>query len=406
MSDPTRTTQIEETLLVIDDVISEIQRGYFRKPSFYNDISQMSSHSSFISGVNTALDYAGNIALKSELVDEREEGSVYRLTKAEYTELEKKAKSISNYSNVPYETCEDFLVILCFVNNITDMQTIANAVQVPELNDRNILRKPMFILSISRLEKIAFAASALDGLINMFKKYLNAADSISNKSSSGSDISSVLSAIGGAVSGMGSVAARLEIGTSEDALGNFMSELITGKRIPMTVIAKNPMMQLPSYVGKAFFGESPNPLSLVDIDQIFNKKIAAFPQITNGAGTSAFGFQNMGSLAQGMSLQSVVSKVLTGNASVIEGTKKARQVAAAVDKINTLIGTTSDTTVEMRRADNALPMMSALSAVLSGTDKTVFSSSSFQEGWVMANSVSNHLLDVKPNFIEAVRNFL
>ena len=389
----------------IEDGASEVQRGYFSKPSFYNDVSLSSSHSSFMSGVQTALNFAGNIARKNELVQERNSDTGYRLTEREYNELVKKASSIAAFSNIPQDICEDFLIILCFVDNITDMRTIADAVQVPELADPTIIQQPLAILSISRLEKVAFAASAIDGLINMFKRFLKVAQYNNNNSSNGNEIGSILNALGGIVSGLGGATARLNNGSAEDSLGNFLSELITGKRIPMTVIAKNPMLQSPSYTGKAFFGESPNALSNVDIDQLFCKKIAAFPRPSSGSGTTSFGFQNMGSFGNSMSVQSITSKILTGSTSISSGSKKERQVLNVTDKINTMLGTRNDEVLDLRRADTAIPFSSALSTVLSNTEKSEFSSDTFQNGWTLANSMSNHLLNTNPNFIEAVRRF-
>ena len=172
-----------------------VQNGVYKKPSFFGDNSLSSGFSSFLGGVNTALSYAGNIARKFETVDERDDKTGYRLTKSEYALLQKRASSISSYSKIPYDTCEDFLIILCFIDKINDMRKIADAVQIPELDDETIMLKPEMILNIPRLEKICFAASALDALINMFRKYINTAQMIDNNDKSGESISSIISSI-------------------------------------------------------------------------------------------------------------------------------------------------------------------------------------------------------------------
>lgn len=391
---------------------SEVQRGRYTKPGFYSDVSSSKGFANFATGIATASQFASSlVTLKSSFApNENERGTTFRLTEREYYELQKKAESISNFSGVPFDVCEDFLLILCYVDDIKDMIKIADAVQVSELANPKILRKPMSILSIQRLEKIAFAASALEGLINLYRKYIITANSMENKSDN-EDINSILDTIGALSSGLGgllggSSSAKLNNGDSEDAIGNFLSELVTGSRIPMNVIAKNPILQAPSYCGKAFFGESPNPLSNVDIDQLFAKKIGAFPKPSNGAGTSSFSFQNMGTFNGSMPLTSVVSKILTGSSSFTSGSKKARQIDSVVSSINSITGASANESVEMRRADNAIPIISALATTYSGFGKSVFSQSTFQNAWSLSNGVSNHLLNNDPTFIETMRRFL
>ena len=198
---------------------ADIQRGVYKKPSFFGDISISQVHQIFTAGVNAAVSYSGQISRKNELITTREVGNEYRLTVEEYDLLKKRAQSISNYAKIPYDTCEDFLIILCFVDQITDMIKIADAVQIEELANPAILRQPMQILNIRGLEKISFAAQAVDGLVNLYRKYLSSSQNVTNKSS-GDDASSILNALSSIVGGLGgSPGPRLE--TSE--LGNYLS---------------------------------------------------------------------------------------------------------------------------------------------------------------------------------------
>ena len=376
MADKTRTTQQEESSYNVDDGSAEVQRGKFATPGFFGDSSKSSGFGSFSSAVGMAASLIGTVAsLRASLVDTRNSRSkVFYLTKTEYTEIQKRAASIASGSNIPYDVVEDFLIILCSVDNIEDMTIIADGVQIEELADPSILRQPMAILAIRALDKIAYAASAVEGLVNLFKKYLTA--QAKTNPTAGEDIGSIirsLSSFLGGLGGLGGATARLNNAGADDALGHFLSELITGKRIPMNVIAKNPNLQLPSYAGKAFFGEAPTALSLVDMDQLFNKKIACFPKPSSGAGTTSFGLQNMGSMGSSIPIANFVSKMIFGNSSFTTGTKKARQIEAAVTKIRTFTGASATEKLDVRRADTAIPMMAAMSAVMSGTDGCVFS---------------------------------
>lgn len=380
-----------------------VQRGLYKKPGFFGDNSLSQNHQNFINGVQTALSYAGQISRKFDLVPKRDQNTGFRLTQAEYELLQKRARSISNYSKIPYDTVEDFLIIICFIDKLPDMKIVADAVQIDELYDQNILQKPEIILNIPGLEKICFAAQALDGLINMFRKYVQASQSTANQSKGGDDIGSVLGAISNLIGGFGGASLGPRLETSD--MGNFLSELISGKRIPTNVIAKNPMLQSPSYTGKAFFGEHANPLANVDVDQLFNKAIAVFPQFSSGAGTSSFVMQNFSSFQQEMPIQNFVSKFVTGSAD-IGSQRKLNQINGIVDKISSLAGAKPTDIIDVRRADNAIPMMMSISTTLSGFDKSVLSASTFQEGWINAQSVANQLMSIDPSFMEAARRFL
>jgi len=402
---PTFTSEPPQTYDVETDAVL-VQKGIARTPSFFADSSFSSAAKAFDLGVRTAATYAGHTSRKDEIVQTRTETSGFRLTQEEYALLQKRAGSIHGYSKVPYDTCEDFLIILCFVDKIKDMEKIADGVQIAELADESILRNPMAILNLPRLENIAFAAQALDGLVNLFRKYITTAQNTENKSQSGDDLGSIISSISSLVSGMGGMMSgsggpRLE--TAD--MGNFLSELITGNRIPMNVIAKNPMKQSPSYVGKAFFGEYNNPLSNVDIDELFNKVIAVFPKPSAGSGTSAFSMQNFSSFSGSMSVTGFVSKVMTGSANITSD-RKLNQVMSVVNKVTSLTGAKSTDIIEITRADNAIPMMMAMSTAFSGFDKSVFSGSTFQDGWMAAQSVAQQLSTTNPSFIEAARRFL
>lgn len=393
----------EESTYDVEADADKVQKGIYQRPTFFGDASTSQAFSQFMSGVQTALSYAGQASRKNETVTDRNQSTGYQLTIDEFKLLQKRATSISNYSKVPYDTCEDFLVILCFVDKIKDMEKIADAVQIAELANPDILRKPMLILNLPQLEKISFAAQALDGLVNLFRKYISTSSNSPNKGKS-EDTSSILSTISSLVGGFAggaSAGPRLETGD----MGNFLSELITGNRIPMNVIAKNPMLQLPSYIGKAFFGEFPNPMANVDIDQLFNKLIAIFPKNSSGAGTSSFGMQNFSSFSSSMSLTGFVSKVLTGS-SEITSQRKLNQVTSVMNKVISLTGASATDSVDIMRADNAIPLMMAMSSALSGFDKNIFSASTFQDGWIAAQAVAQQLSSTNPEFMEAARRFL
>lgn len=395
----------------IDSEGSLIQKGEIQKPGFYGDQSKSASFGSFSNAVGAAAGLIGIVdQVRQSLVKERKTtDQTYYLTTREYAEIQKLSILIASYGNVPIDVVEDFLIILCYVNVAEDMRTIADGVQIAELANPAILRKPMEILAIRSLQKIAFAASAVEGLVNLFRKYLPTAQNTPNQK--GESIESLIQTMSSVISGFGSLGTggateRLKNFNAEDALGHFMSELITGKRIPMTVIAKNPNLQSPSYTGKAMFGEAPTALTNIDITQVFNKKIAAFPKPSNGAGVTAFGFQNLKSFAGGGSVMQIASQVFFGNSNITAGTKKFRQLETIANVVKDITGALPTEFADVRRADTAIPLMSALSAAASGTDRSIFSADTYKQAWLMSNGISNQLQNSNPQFLEAVKNFL
>jgi len=406
--DPTRTVQEDNPEFTVDEMAAEVQRGKVKSPQFFGNQSNSGSYQAFSSAVSMIAGMSSMVStLKNNIVEQRED-NLFRLTEAEYAELRRVARNIASYGNIPQDVVEDFLVIVCSIDNITDMRLVADGVQIPELANESILQQPMEILALRDLRKVAYASSAVEGLVNMFRKYLIAAQN-STEPAENEDpmamLNSLSSLVSGFTSGFGGLGPRLNNSGVEDTVGHFLTELISGKRVPTSVIAKNPAMQSPSYSGKAFFGEAPTAVSNVDIDQLFNKKLGVFPKPSNGAGTTSFGLQNLGSFGGAMSVTNLLGKMFFGTAEVDPNTKKGRQLDAIVEKVTTITGSSADESIDIRRADTSIPMLQAISACGTNTDKCVFPSNSFSEGWVLSNSVSNDLQTRDPRFMEAVKRF-
>lgn len=407
VQDPTKASSEEVTNITLDaDTLADVQRGYYKKPEFYGDMSTNSNgFDSFKTGVSTAANYFGFASnLVSSLVTARSDSdNEWSLTRAEYAEIVKVAKSIATYGKVPQQTIIDFLVILCSINKIADMKKISDVLEIEELNDSTILRQPFEILAIPSLYKIAYMAQALASLIKLFSRYLNTSQTVA--STGADDIASLFSNISSILGGLsgGGAAARLENFSAEDALGHFMSELLEGSRIPMPVIAKNPMKAAPSYVGQTLFGESPTSLSLVDMNEVFNMKIAVFPKPSNGAGVSSFGMQNFSSLSGSMNLSTFVNKIGFGGGSITTGSYKETKINNIVEELKTATGATDTETFQLNSADVAIPLQMALSACNCGTSRTPFATVSFQDGWQLSCHISNHMQKNNPKFLDIVR---
>lgn len=183
------------------------------------------------------------------------------------------------------------------------------------------------------------------------------------------------------------------------AIGNFMSELVTGKRIPTQKIANNPSLRPPSYAGKAFFGET--PVSLPAVDQLFCRKVGSFGEPTGGSGTDSFGMQNFASFGGVMDVASVVTKMITGSSKVPDtNTYYGQSVNTMISNVANILNVKSGSSIEMRRSDNAIPMMIGLSAAIAGQSFSPFGSGTMSDGWKIASSAANDIQNINPGFLE------
>ena len=215
------------------------------------------------------------------------------------------------------------------------------------------------------------------------------------------------SPLGGALGSLGSlggIAAGLLLSQSGgSALGGLLSEIVIGQRIASSKRANNPMLQPPSYAGKAFFGEA--PVSLPAIDQVFSRRIGAFGSTSGGNGIVSFGMQNHGSFGGGLSLGSVVSRMITGSSSMPSSdTYYGQHVNEMTSNLGNLLNVATDATVEMRRSDNAIPFMQGFSAVMVGETFSPFGSRCFSDGWKLAASTGNDVMRYNPRYLRSIQS--
>lgn len=172
-------------------------------------------------------------------------------------------------------------------------------------------------------------------------------------------------------------------------LGPFLSQLTIGQKIPVSVATNNPMLQPPSYAGKAFFGES--PVSVCSVDQDFVRRIAPYPSASSGAGTLAFQMQNYGSFAGALPIKNVVSQLTLGLTTPPTIGPMSTYVNTTTTNVCNMLNVPTTSSVELRRSDNSIPFMIAMGSALVNDTKSPFSSTVYSDGWKTASSVGNDL---------------
>ena len=190
-----------------------------------------------------------------------------------------------------------------------------------------------------------------------------------------------------------------------NAVGSFMSEVLTGQRIASSTLANNPMLTPPSMAGKSFFGEA--PISLPAVDQVFCRKIGAFGTPTGGTGVVSFGMQNFASMGGALSIASVVSNLVTGSSAIPSpATFYGQQVATMTSDLCNNMNVPVTSLIEMRRSDNAIPLMLGMSAVMVGENFSPFGSRPMTQGWALASSTANDIQKYNPQYLNACRTSL
>jgi len=242
---------------------------------------------------------------------------------------------------------------------------------------------------------------------------LNPTATIANQVTSAglSAVSNLLNAtpLGGALAafgplgGIAGAAVLSQIGGN--AVGSFMSQVLTGTRIASSQIANNPMLTPPSYAGKSFFGEA--PVALPAIDQVFCRSIGAFSASSGGNGVVSFGMQNFASMGSAMSVASLVSNMLTGSFSIPSPTTFfGNQVAQNITNVCNVLNVKATSNIEPRRSDNTIPFMIGMSAAIAGETFTPFGSTPFTTGWKLASSTANDIQKYNPQYLETCRTSL
>lgn len=378
-----------------------IQYGEIQQPGFYGNQELKNSNVAFNNAVNVASAFSGiaqylkNTTAPKNYVRAK---SNYILTTTEKAKIQNKSLELSLIGIVPYDHLELFFYILAAMDNINDLTYISQVVGIDELGDKRYLRNILGVLGINEIYKVGYLANAVAAIDRQYApQYQNARNHNDPKKSNFNDVIKAISAL----SSLAEVISR----PGGYAIGGYMSELITGTRVPISKQANNPMLSGPSYAGKAFFGET--PVTLPAVDQMFCRRVASFGTVNGGAGTSSFGMQNFSSFGGSQSMTSMVAKIVL-NSGVVppETSAMGKEILAITNNVCNILNVNKNTNIEMRRSDNSIPFMIGMSAALSNDTHTPFETQVFSDGWKLASSTSNDVQKSNPQYLEVCKTSL
>lgn len=199
-----------------------------------------------------------------------------------------------------------------------------------------------------------------------------------------SSLSGTLSSALGSLGGSGSGSELISV--AGESLGRMLSLLKTGQKQPSNILANNPNLTPPKMTSKLGFGELQN--YILSLDQVLKRKVATFSSPSGGAGSVFNLFASAGGGFEGLSdLASVATQIFTGGNDITGSSFVENAVQQAISDVAGLLNVPSDTSVDLSVADNAIPIVTAMSAVLASDTKSPFTIDTIAQGWQLNKAI-------------------
>lgn len=388
------------------DMAALVQKSVVSQPGFYGNPALKDSTASFSQAVGICAGLAGSASAllntNAPANYKRTSQGPYYLTQAEKDAIDRKSNEISQIGVVPYDTLRTFFGILAALQDINELAYVAGVVGIPELNNITLVRNIRGILSLQDIYKVGYLANGVASVIQAFSGNFSGAQSASAGGASNiMGAINKIAKIAGAAASIGALAEQV----GGCAIGNYMSELLTGERLKTQQIARNPSLTPPSYQGKAFFGEA--GVGIPAVDEMFCRRVGAFSEESGSNGSVSFGFQNFASFGQGLSMASMIAKMTIGTTVIPPAaTAIGTQVTNMISNVSSVLNVGTNTIVEPRRSDNAIPFLIGLASGIAGQTQCPFNTKTFTEGWKVASSVGNDIQRYNPQYLATCRTSL
>lgn len=175
------------------------------------------------------------------------------------------------------------------------------------------------------------------------------------------------------------------VGQVGQVLGILETFLKEGKRPPTTLVANNPMLSIPNFKNQQLYGELMN--YIIAWDQPLKKKVAVFPTPQNGGGSMFDSFNNSSIFKTALDVGSVITAAITQGKSFSTDHPITDQVTQAISDLTSILSVPANYSVELNRADHAIPLGAAIATALSGDDKSPFTVDELKKSWLMYKAV-------------------
>lgn len=161
------------------DTAALVQRGTYQQPGFYGNQELKASHETFsaaaaIGGVVSGIAAAAQLLAPAPPSYVRTPTN-YILTEAERNAIRDISKQLAASGVIPQDVLEHFFYILAFIDSITNLKIISDAVGIPELNNAKYIRNIIGVTQIQDIYKIGYLSQAVYSINNRFaEQYKNA----------------------------------------------------------------------------------------------------------------------------------------------------------------------------------------------------------------------------------------
>ena len=153
-----------KTTAINKDTSSLIQRGIIQQPGYYGNQELKSSNDSFNNAVNIGAQLSGFASLlqnKTAPANYTRTKDNYILTTLEKQTIANKSQELASYGVVPYDVLSNFFYILAASENYSDLQYISGVVNIPEMDDPNLVRNITGVCSLTNIYKVGYLANGV-----------------------------------------------------------------------------------------------------------------------------------------------------------------------------------------------------------------------------------------------------
>jgi hypothetical protein len=193
------------------DTSALIQRGVLQQPGFYGSQEMRPSNDGFNNAVGIGAQLAGFASLLQQQTAPANyvrTPNNYILTAREHNIISSTAQQLASFGVIPYDTLTNFFYILAASENYSDLQYIAQVVNLPDLDNPYLVRNISGICAIPDIYKIGYLSQGVASIIQTFAPQYNSARSYSDygQSTNGStflaaDLGTSLGVIGASIIG-------------------------------------------------------------------------------------------------------------------------------------------------------------------------------------------------------------
>ena len=169
------------------DTAALIQRGIIQQPGYYGNQELKTSNDLFNNAVNIGAQLSGFASVLQNITapaNYQRTNDNYILTTLEKQTIANKSRELSSYGVVPYDVLSNFFYILAASENYNDLQYISGVVNIPEMDNPNLVRNINGICSLPDIYKVGYLANGVASVNQTYSSLYSGIQQYSDSSQS------------------------------------------------------------------------------------------------------------------------------------------------------------------------------------------------------------------------------